>query len=87
MQFWQTLHRMISAVIKANPRYEPIQIMKVDVCCPKLALVLPPPDATGRPLVAMPLTLPIDWVESPPWFSTVTKTGTDLANQQLCRNI
>lgn len=99
MQFGRTLQRIVTSVVRANPRYGPVHTMKVDLSdgfyqvglqprdCPKLALVLPALDSSDRPLVAIPLALPMGWVESPPWFSAVTETGADLANRWLCRNL
>jgi len=98
MQFGRMMHRVISSVVRANPRYGHVHTMKVDLSdgfyrvwlqarnCPKLALVLPDLDGNGRPLVAVPLALPMGWVESPPWFSAVTETGANMANHWLCRN-
>jgi hypothetical protein len=42
-----------------------------------------PPAPDGTPLIAFPLTCPMGWVESPPWFSVATETGADLANSLL----
>jgi hypothetical protein len=49
---------------------------------PSLGVAFPPaPD--GTPLIALPLTCPMGWVESPPWFTAATETGADLANTLL----
>jgi hypothetical protein len=49
---------------------------------PALGVAFPPaPD--GTPLIAFPLTCPMGWVKSPPWFSAATETGADLANTWL----
>jgi hypothetical protein len=51
---------------------------------PKLAIVLPM--QPGKPtLVAIPLSLPMGWVKSPPAFCAVTKTVADITNRRLPR--
>ena len=49
---------------------------------PKLGVALPTSPG-AEPLVAFPLALPMGWVESPPYFTALTETACDLANQQL----
>jgi hypothetical protein len=99
MQFGRALDRVIHSLVFANPAYGPVYLLKVDLSdgfyrvwlnlrdIPKLALVLPPLTGSNEPLVALPLALPMGWVESPPWFSVVTETGADLANARLLRPI
>ena len=99
MQFGRALTRVIHSIVFANPAYGPVYLLKVDLsdgfyrvwldlrAIPKLALVLPPLTDSKEPLVALPLALPMGWVESPPWFSVVTETGADLANAMLLRPI
>ena len=49
---------------------------------PKLGVVLPM--SRGEPpVIAFPLTLPMGWVESPPYFTVLTETACDLANSAL----
>ena len=49
---------------------------------PKLGVVLP--STPSQPaIIAFPLTLPMGWVESPPYFTALTETACDLANLQL----
>ena len=52
---------------------------------PKLAVALPAHSPNCPPLVALPLVLPMGWVESPPYFTTLTETGFDRANAVLSR--
>ena len=99
MQFGRALARVIHSIVFANPAYGPVYLLKVDLsdgfyrvwlnlrAIPKLALVLPPLTDSKEPLVALPLALPMGWVESPPWFSVVTETGADIANAMLLRPI
>lgn len=46
---------------------------------PKLT-VLFPTEQDEQVLVGLPLTLPMGWKESPPYFSTTTETAANLAN-------
>jgi hypothetical protein len=77
MQFGCTLERLLFRIRHANPRYGPVYINKIDVSdgfyrvalaassAPKLAVVLP--TRPGEPtLLAIPLSLPMGWIESPP---------------------
>ena len=91
MQFGRTLERIIYRLRHANPRFGPTYLAKIDLSdgfyrirvstdtIPSLAVVLP--HLPGEePLVAFPLSLPMGWVESPPYFSAATETVADLAN-------
>ena len=96
MQFGRALQRVIHSIVFANPAYGPVYLIKVDLSdgfyrvwlnlrdIPKLALVLPPLTDSTEPLVALPLALPMGWVESPPWFSVVTETGAGLPTPGCC---
>jgi hypothetical protein len=44
-----------------------------------LAVVIPN-DLAGPPLIAIPLTLPMGWAHSPPFFCSFTETVTDIVN-------
>jgi hypothetical protein len=94
MQFGRALQRVISQVVRADPRYGDVYLAKIDIAdgfyrvwlqtadLQKLGVVLP--TSPGRPpLIAFPLTLPMGWVESPPYFTTLTETACDLANLRL----
>jgi hypothetical protein len=97
MQFGRALDRMIHSIVLANPAYGPVKQMKVDLAdgfyrvwlqmrdIPKLALVLPPLAGSTEPLIALPLGLPMGWIESPPWFCVATETVADIANLRLLR--
>lgn len=71
---------------------DPPLLMKIDLSggyyrvplAPHAALelaVLLPPDGTNEPLIGIPLSLPMGWSQSPPYFCAFTKTCADLANQ------
>ena len=92
MQFGRALHRVLKSIVDADARYGPVYLSKIDIAdgfyrvwlrvadIPKLGVVLP----TGHsPLMAFPLTLPMGWVESPPYVTVLTETACDLANAQL----
>jgi hypothetical protein len=97
MQFGRALQRILSAIVHADPRYGPVKLAKIDIAdgfyrvwlrvadVPKLGVALP--TASGcTPLIAFPLALPMGWVESPPYFSSLTETSCDLANNMLAAN-
>jgi hypothetical protein len=99
MQFSRALHaleRLLFRIHHANPRYGPVYMNKIDISdgfyrvalaaasCPKLAIVLP--TRPGEPtLLAIPLSLPMGWIESPPAFCAITEAVADLANWWLPR--
>jgi hypothetical protein len=76
MQFGRTLQRVLTRVVHADPRYDDVNLAKIDMAdgfyrvwlqiadIQKLGVVLP--TSPGQPpLIAFPLTLPMGWVESP----------------------
>ena len=94
MQFGRALQRVMMRVVQAEQRYGHVYLAKIDIAdgfyrvwlqiadIPKLGVVLP--TSLGQPhLIAFPLTLPMGWVESPPYFTTLTETACDLANMNL----
>lgn len=94
MQFGRALQRLLQRLVDADPRYGPTYIIKVDIAdgfyrihlnprdTPLLGVAFPSaPD--GTPLVAIPLTLPMGWVLSPPYFTAATETIADMANAKL----
>ena len=96
MQFGRALQRILQTIYYANPRLGPVYLSKIDIAdgfyriwvkaedIPKLAVSFPSRPGE-EPLVAFPLTLPMGWRESPPWFCTATETVADLANEALRR--
>jgi hypothetical protein len=97
MQFGRTLERLINQVVRADPRYGPVQFFKIDIAdgfyrvwltihdIPTLAVVIP--SMPNEPeLIALPLALPMGWTQSPPAFCAVTETIADLTNERLHRN-
>jgi hypothetical protein len=91
MQFGRALHRILSAILHADPRFGKVYLSKVDIAdgfyriwllprdIPKLGVLFP--TLPGEPaLIAFPLTLPMGWVASPPYFCAATETVADLAN-------
>jgi hypothetical protein len=94
MQFGRALERLLHNVRHANPKFGPVYLNKIDVAdgfyciwldaiqALQLACLLPKrPDEPQ--LVAVPLALPMGWVESPPFFCAATETLVDLANGRL----
>lgn len=97
MQFGRALHRVLKRIVEADGRYGPVYLAKIDIAdgfyrvwlqsrdIIKLGVVLP--TSPGQPpLIAFPLTLPMGWVESPPYFTVLTETACDLANASLRHN-
>ena len=96
MQFGRALERIITQVVRADPRYGPVQFIKIDLAdgfyrvavraedIPKLGVAFPALDHE-EPLVALPLALPMGWTESPPYFCAVTETIADVANRRILR--
>ena len=94
MQFGRCLERIITQVVRADPRYGPVKFIKIDLAdgfyrvfvrtedIPKLGVAFPSLDGE-EPLVAFPLALPMGWTESPPYFCAVTETIADVANQRI----
>ena len=93
MQFGGTLKRILHKIHSAHPKYGPVYMLKIDLSdgfyrvplratdVPRLGVVLPrAPDATND-LIALPLTLPMGWTESPPQFTAFTETIADLVNR------
>ena len=52
----------------------------------RLGIIFPTKN-NGEPLVAIPLTLQMEWKNSPPIFSVATKTLDDLANKALWKHV
>jgi hypothetical protein len=91
MQFGATLQRLLQRLVYCNPRHGPPLMAKVDLAdgyyrvplSPRAALqlaVVLPADNNSHPLIALPLTLPMGWAQSPPFFCAYTETIADMAN-------
>ena len=97
MQFGRALERMIRRIVLADPRFGPVQLIKVDISdgfyriwvrypdIPKLGVAFPAL-AGEEPLIAFPLVLPMGWKNSPPLFCAATETIADLANERILKN-
>jgi hypothetical protein len=91
MQFGHTWNRFLQQLAYANPRFGPPLIAKLDLAdgyyrvplsasaALELAVVLPS-DGSPEPLIGIPLSLPMGWLHSPPYFCSFTETVADLAN-------
>ena len=94
MQFGHTLEHLLYQIHHANPKYGPVYMSKIDISdgfyhvwldandAPALSVVLPCHPGE-LPLVAIPLTLPMGWVKSPPTFSAATEMVADLSNSRM----
>jgi hypothetical protein len=96
MQFEPALQRILQRLVYCNPAYGPPLLAKIDLAdgyyrvplSPATALnlaVVIPNDMPNPspPLVAIPLTLPMGWAQSPPFFCAFTETVADLVNATL----
>jgi hypothetical protein len=91
MQFGGALQRFLQQLVYANPTYGPPLMAKIDLAdghyrvplsptaALQLAVVLPA-DASNDHLIGAPLSLPMGWGQSPPFFCAFTETSADLAN-------
>jgi hypothetical protein len=76
MQFGRSLLCILQAIARSEPRLGPVFLAKIDVAgafyritlwaadVPKLGVIFPS-EAGDKPLVALPLVLPMGWKESP----------------------
>ena len=95
MQYGRELDRLIREIVYADPALGYVYLLKADVsdgfyriglCLEdefKLGMIFPS-GKEEEPMVAIPLTLPLGWNNSPPLFCTATETVADLANKSLC---
>jgi len=94
MQFGSALQRILQRIAYANPRFGPVNMLKFDISdgyyrvrlSPEAALemaVIIPGDTPSHNLVAIPLSLPMGWALSPPYFCAYTETAADLSNSAL----
>ena len=83
MQFGKVLSRILSKLVHADTaRHGPVHLGKIDIAdgfyrigirphdIPRLGVILP--SAGGEPFVALPLALPMGWVESAPYFTSAS---------------
>jgi len=98
MQFGMTLPRLLQRIVYCNSIHGPPFMAKIDLsdgyyrvplsadALLQLAVIIPP-DQTTDNLIAVPLSLPMGWRNSPPYFCAFTKTVTDSSNYDPCNNI
>ena len=91
MQFGKALDRILQRILAANLQHGPTYMLKIDLSdgfyrvrlraedIPTLGVAFPVGPGE-EPLVALPLTLPMGWTESPPYFCSATETLADLIN-------
>jgi hypothetical protein len=94
MQFGHAFQRLIQRIVYCNPQYGPPVMAKVDLAdgyyriplspmaALELAVVLPGDGPYDR-LIGIPLSLPMGWSHSPPYFCAYTETITNIANATL----
>jgi hypothetical protein len=93
MQFGKALPRILQRLTYCNPAFGPPLLAKIDLAdgyyrvpvsataSLHLAVVLPP-DKGSVNLIALPLSLPMGWNHSPPYFCAYTESVADMANSQ-----
>jgi len=91
MQFGTALQRILQRLAYCNPTWGPPLLAKLDLAdgyyrvplaaeaSLELAVILPSEDF-HEPLLGIPLSLPMGWALSPPWFCAFTETCADLYN-------
>ncbi len=97
MQIGNTLPRILQRLAYANPSFSPPQLMRFDLsdgydrvhlapeAALELAVVLPGPHR--KPLIGIPLSLPMGWALSPPYFCAFMETAADLANESILQQL
>ncbi|VEU33676.1 unnamed protein product [Pseudo-nitzschia multistriata] len=94
MQFGRALKRLLQRIHRANDRFGPVYMSKIDLSDGFYRLWVKPEDTIclavlfptregEEPLIGVPLTNPMGWCSSPPNFSACTETVADLANSLL----
>jgi hypothetical protein len=94
MQFGKALPRILQRLVYYNALCGPPLMAKLDLAdgyyrvplSPSAALelaVVLPGDGAHRQLIGIPLSLPMGWTYSPPYFCVFTETATDIANASL----
>jgi hypothetical protein len=97
MQLGHALPRLLQRIAYADRRHGPPLLMKLDLSdgyyrvrlSPEAALelaVVLPPLRPGTTLIGIPLSLPMGWNQSPPYFCTFTETVADMANHAIETN-
>ena len=94
MQHGQALDCLIREIVYVDPALGYVYLLKADVSdgfyriglrpedAPKLGLIFPSGKEEDQ-MVAIPLTLPMGWKNSPPLFCTAMETVADLSNEAL----
>jgi hypothetical protein len=91
MQFGQAFQRLLQRLAYTNPAYGPPLMAKIDLAdgyyriplsasaALRLVVILPS-DGLPEPMLGIPLSLPMGWSKSPPFFCAFTETCADMAN-------
>jgi len=94
MQFGTTIHRILQCIAYARSIHGPVLMSKIDLsdgyyhvplspsAALELAVVLPPLTGT-KPIIGIPLVLPMGWKYSPLFFCAYTETIADVSNQVI----
>ncbi len=94
MQFGTAFQCLMQHIVYCNPAFSPPLMAKLDLAdgyyrvplsplaALELAVVLPGDGPYDR-LIGIPLSLPMGWTHSPPYFCAFTETVTDIANASV----
>jgi len=94
MQIGQALPRILQQIAYADPSYGPPLLLKLDLAdgyyrvrltpeaALELAVVIPGP-TSHQNWVGIPLSLPMGWTHSPPYFCAFTESACDVANHVI----
>jgi hypothetical protein len=91
MQFGHTFQHLLQHIAYCNPAFGPPLLAKIDMAdgyyriplTPDASLQLAvclPSDGSTLPLLGIPLSLPMGWSLSPPFFCAFTETCADVTN-------
>ena len=97
MQFGRALESLLRLARRAHPKFGPVRLSKHDIKdgfyrmhlraadCMRLAVVLPR-FADEEPLIAIPMSCTMGWVQSPPSFCIMSETTADIANDAFAKS-
>ena len=95
MQFGHAFQQLMQQIAYADPAFGPVHMTKLDIAdgyyhvplstsgIPQLGVIMPFHTNDGDPIIAFPITLPMGWKDSPPFFGAFAETIADICNVQL----
>ena len=95
MRFGGTLLHILKQVLTVDPRLGPVLLSKVDLAdtymrlwvrmedVPSVAFPTPKKTPSNTQLVGFPLSVPMGYIGSPPYYYMVMETLADLSNEAI----